>query len=292
MKTKFVLTIVVLMAALPLLASERIDESYPASATGDVLISNISGSVKVTGWDRNEVEIAGTLGDGTERLEVDRDDDRIRIVVRVPRRSHNVEESHLTISVPRRSSLEVETVSARSGVSGVEGELDFTSVSGNVSISGRPSALSVSSVSGRVKVEFAPEDSEISAVSGSIEVFDCSGALEVASISGDIVVHSGELDSLDAATTSGSVHCEAKPSGRGSFEFDTMSGNVVLVVPRSISADFELSTFSGHIKNQIGPKPTRTSKYAPGEKAEFSTGSGGAQISMSSFSGSVKLLVQ
>jgi predicted membrane protein len=71
-----------------------------------------------------------------------------------------------------------------------------------------------------------------------------------------------------------------------------MSGNVTLVVPRSIAADFEISTFSGNIKNQIGPKPKRTSKYTPGETAEFSTGGGGARITLSSFSGTVKLLTK
>ena len=68
---------------------------------------------------------------------------------------------------------------------------------------------------------------------------------------GDLVVHGGTLDRLEAGTTSGSIHCEAIPSERGSFELESMSGNVVLVVPRSLEADYELSTFSGQIKNQM-----------------------------------------
>ncbi len=292
MKLSRCLAIVVLLAAMPLIAGEPVNQTIPVSAAGEIVVSNISGSVEIRGWDRNEVKITGTLGEGTERLEVEDDGDCVRIVVRVPRRSRNVEETHLSIAVPQRSSVEVETVSAEIAVEAVKGSLELMTVSGNLTVGGRPAELAASSVSGRIKIDFAPGDCEIEAVSGSVEIFDGEGTVEVASVAGDLVVHGGTLDRLEAGTTSGSIHCEAIPSERGSFEFESMSGNVVLVVPRSLEADYELSTFSGQIKNQIGPKPERKSKYAPGVTAEFSIGSGAARISMSSFSGHVKLLVQ
>ena len=48
------------------LAQTPVDQKRPASAPGTVSIENMSGSVKVTGWDRAEVQVKGTLGDGAE----------------------------------------------------------------------------------------------------------------------------------------------------------------------------------------------------------------------------------
>ena len=49
-----------------------------------VEISNTAGSVVVTGWDRNEVEITGELGEGTERLDFTKGDKVTRIKVVLP----------------------------------------------------------------------------------------------------------------------------------------------------------------------------------------------------------------
>ena len=50
-------------------ASTEINKRAPADPAGEVQISNTAGSVIVTGWNRNEVEVTGELGEGTENLE-------------------------------------------------------------------------------------------------------------------------------------------------------------------------------------------------------------------------------
>ena len=85
-------------------------DAHRFSADGRVLISNLSGSVMVTGWDREEISVEGTLGRGTERLDFEVSGDRARIKVIIPRRARNVEGSDLEIKVPRGSRVEVETV--------------------------------------------------------------------------------------------------------------------------------------------------------------------------------------
>jgi hypothetical protein len=57
-------------------------------------------------------------------------------------------------------------------------------------------------------------------------------------------------------------------------------------------ASYDLSTFSGSITNEIGPEPTRTSKYTPGKELSFNTGPGGPSISLESFSGAIKLMTR
>ena len=61
-----------------------------------------------------------------------------------------------------------------------------------------------------------------------------------------------------------------------------------LVLPAATSADFDVTTFSGHITNAFGPEAKRTSEYGPGKELSFSTGTGG-RIVARSFSGNVHL---
>ena len=89
------------------------------------------------------------------------------------------------------------------------------------------------------------------------------------------------------STVAGSIEFEGAMTGKGSFSFETHSGEIEIVVPADISAEFEISTFSGDIDNDFGQKAERTSKYAPGKELEFVTGSGDVSISASSFSGRV-----
>ena len=52
------------LAALPmacLAGGGSVDRKVPASANGEVVISNVSGSVDVRGWDRDEVQVTGHL---------------------------------------------------------------------------------------------------------------------------------------------------------------------------------------------------------------------------------------
>ena len=50
--------------------SDSIDRKVAADATGEVVISNVAGTIDVRGWDRNEVKVTGTLGRGVERVDV------------------------------------------------------------------------------------------------------------------------------------------------------------------------------------------------------------------------------
>ena len=72
-----------LLAALPGIAAAGtpINKRTSADPNGTVEVSNVAGSVTVTGWNRNEVEVTGELGDGTEKLEFTKSEKLTRIKV-------------------------------------------------------------------------------------------------------------------------------------------------------------------------------------------------------------------
>ncbi len=273
-------------------AQQKINETRAASPDGIVEIHNLAGSVDVVGWSKAEVEVTGMLGKGAERLAIDSSGKRTVIRVVLPRHAHNVDGSELTVHVPEGSRVEVETVSADVSAAGLSGKLDLESVSGDVSITGTPSQIECSSVSGTIKTETTAGNTSLETVSGKIKVARADGELSATSVSGSIAIEGGSITGGRLSTTSGTIRCEAAPTGSDSLKLKSLSGSVTLVVPKNLAADFELSTFSGNIHNEIGPKAERTSKYAPGRRAQFSTGAGGPHIEINSFSGTIELLTK
>ena len=56
-----------------------------------------------------------------------------------------------------------------------------------------------------------------------------------------------------------------------------------------MSADFSISTFSGEITNDLGPSPKSKSRWTSEKDLTFSTGSGGADVSVQTLSGCIHL---
>jgi DUF4097 and DUF4098 domain-containing protein YvlB len=277
------------IAALPAIAQQRVDQKRPASRNGTVEVSNISGSVWITGWDQAEVAVTGTLGEGTERLEFSGSGDRTLVKVVPPHSALHVEGSRLEIKVPAGSSLEVETVSAQIRVDEVLGAERLRSVSGAIKVRGNPREFDVKTVSGAVDVSATSAPGRAKSVSGAISLDGVTGSVEAGTVSGRILVKGGDVSRVELETTSGSIRFDAKLVKDGRLDAKTMSGSIDLFLPVDIAADFDVSTFSGGITNDFGPAARRTSEHGPGKELSFTTGGGGARVVAKSFSGAVHL---
>jgi hypothetical protein len=244
-----------LVAGAPAWAEGQVEEIRPLKPGGTVTVENLAGSVRVQGWDRDEVKVLADLGRGTERLAVDSDPDSVEIeVVLESGRHRQVEGSDLEIWVPRRIELGVETVSAAIELEGLTGSAEIESVSGRIRVSGDLEELSIEAVSGLVEVE-----------------------------------SSRSLEDLSIETVSGEASVEGDFHPSGDYEMETVSGFLDLAIPRGFCADFDVETFSGKIENEVGPEARKTSEYLPSKELSFSTCSGDARFSLSSFSGKVRI---
>ena len=128
-KTLFALLIVAL--ALPAIAEVRIDETRQVAADATVTVENISGSLRLTGWDKTEVQITGTLGRGLEKVDITGSGSRLDVRVIYPHDCHDCGGADLEIRVPVGCRLEVNAVSADIEAGDLSGEGRFESVSGD-----------------------------------------------------------------------------------------------------------------------------------------------------------------
>jgi len=284
--------IAVLFAAGAAMAGQSVDVTRELDPDGSVEIENLSGSVEVAAWDRNEVHVSGTLGDDTDGLKVTGNEHGLLIEVEIPRgnyRGRRDLSSTLKVSVPRGADVSVETVSASIEVDGVSGDLELVSVSGSVEASGKPAEAELETVSGSIR--FTGEATAVSAdsVSGSIHLRGVSERVEVSTVSGSVSVQAGAVGKADLESVSGSIEFEGSLSEGARLDAECHSGNVTLKLSGDISARFDLSTFSGRIESDFGPEAKRTSRYAPGKSLQFTLGDGDARVNIESFSGTIRI---
>ena len=274
-------------------AQRTIDETRDVSASGTVEIENLAGSVRVIGWDRNQVRVTGTLAPRAERLDFTTRGSVTRVDVVFPRQRNmnlrgNEADSDLEIRVPTGSRVVVETVSAGIEATELGGRLDLESVSGDIEVRARSGQnVRVESVSGTVDVSGPAADLRAGSVSGKVRVSGVRGSASVETVSGEVDVSDADLRDGTFKAVSGTVRYEGGLS-RGTFNFESFSGRVILVVPASVNASFDVSTFSGGISSDFDAD-VRRQRYTPEKEMHFTVGSGDARVILKSFSGHVEI---
>lgn len=287
---KLTVIILGLLLGTPLLA-EEVDKTLDAAPDGEVDISNIAGSIAVTGWNRDAVEVTGTLGRNVEKLVFERDGDRVTVQVKVPRKGGRGIDADLSIRVPEKSSIDVSGVSADIVVENVRGVQRLQTVSGDVETESFGNDVSAESVSGDVEVAGNASDTEtnISTISGDVALARGSGIVRASSVSGDVIIDEGTFTRAELDTVNGDVVFRSGLRKGGRFSAETVNGELDIEFVGDVSARIDIETFNGSIRNCFGPEPERTSKYTPGLELSFTEGDGDGRVEMATMNGDISL---
>ncbi|MCF7221981.1 DUF4097 family beta strand repeat-containing protein [Marilutibacter chinensis] len=286
--------------ALPLQAATPIDETRPLDPRGRVEIDNVKGSIDVRAWDRSEVRITGSLGEGVEKLEITGDRQYLSVKVKYPNRgsglgfftgSDRSEPTDLVLMVPLRADLDIDSVSASVKVAGVApAELSIDSVSGDVDVAGAPDEIDVDSVSGDLRLVVNSRNVDVETVSGEIELRGrLSDEVSIETVSGDAQVQVVEsaLRRFSGASVSGDLSLRTALAGNGRIDLETVSGDVDLYLPRGLSAGVRGETFSGSLR--APGADIQRPRHGPGASFEHRYGSGEGEVSIETFSGDATL---
>jgi DUF4097 and DUF4098 domain-containing protein YvlB len=271
--------------------SKTFDKTVPAEATGVVEISNVSGSIEVTGSERADVAVHAEMQGDVERVDVTSDHGRTIIKVVLPNHISDCRcEANLKVQVPKGSEVNATAVSADLRLTGVTGTQRLSTVSGDASTEVFGSDLELKSVSGDVKVRGhgQPARLHLTSVSGDVHLEHGAGDLEASSVSGTLVLNLDTARSVRTRTTSGDVRFEGKLSKGANVDMSAVSGDLNV---RAGAADggfaFEVSTFSGDISNCFGAAVTKSGPA--GQSLSGTRGEGAGRIRLKTMSGDVQL---
>jgi DUF4097 and DUF4098 domain-containing protein YvlB len=287
------LAVAVLAATVPpAMAQQQITKRANVAADATVEVSNVQGSVTITAWDKNEVELIAELESTRDELEFEATDRHVRIEVDREKgnygRDHD-EDANLTLRVPKGARLIVDTVSADIGVTGARGEQSLESVSGEVRTQAFDAAVKAASVSGEVIVTGNGGKAAVTTenVSGSAVVTGVRGSYRGEVVSGEIKASVAAANHLEVSSVSGEIDIQAELTPTARVEMGSVSGTVTFRIKPPVNADFDIESFSGDIENCFGPQPRDTSKYTPGSELNFTQGSGGARVEIETLSGEI-----
>jgi hypothetical protein len=275
-------------------ARSHIDERRPMSPTGSVRVHEVSGSVKLLGWDRDELRVEADFGAGVEEIAISGGPEALEVRVKLKRypgedRSRSDADADLVVHVPAGARAGFELVSADVEISGLAGRLEGNTVSGDIKASGPSKEARLRTVSGGIRLSGPSERAELETVSGDVEVKGAGGELAASTVSGNIDVAGGEFSRLRFRSVSGALRLDGALRTDGSYEMESHSGEIVLKLPASTNASVEATSFSGTISSEFGGADERRRDRGPGSEARFNLGRGGAPLRVRTFSGEVSL---
>ena len=289
MKPAAVVLASVLFAPAWLAAQTTVDETRKAAPDGSVSIENMAGSVKVTGWDKAEVQVRGTIGDGGE-LSLEGTGKRIHIEIEADHNPMGDQERPRGVRAFRQLASTIEGFQATISVTGVTGLGD-----------GRDGQR-VDRAVGRRQARRAAErqrrdrrDGRDGPREGRGRQRQRRGARRLRGPRGLDGERQAARDRRTPTTAPSSsrwraaVRFEAALSGRATLSIETVSAPVELLLPASIAAEFSVSSFSGRITNELGPAAEKRGKWTPQTELASRPARAARAITVETLSGSIAI---
>jgi hypothetical protein len=280
-----------LLLAAPLAAQQKLERRFAVTSDVSVRITNTAGVIRLIGWERDSIVVIGAIAPGASffgggkgafaKLGVERMDES------VPGPG-----STLEVRVPHAARVSVRSITANIEASGLTGELQATSVSGSIRAAGGLKLLVAETMDGDLDVGGPIEITRITGGRGTVTLRDVRGDVLANTVAGPITVTGARITRAHLETVSGAISYEGDVDGRGTLEAVTHAGDVTLRLPAAIAAEFELQTFAGRIETTLFPKGNVQHQPRDGSPWTFATGGGGAQVTVRSFKGMIRVLKQ
>jgi hypothetical protein len=273
----------------------KVERGLKLDADGSIRITNLVGSVRVTGWDRDSVSLRGSIPKG-DNLYMGGGPRGVKMGIETLN-DRNPQPTTLDVMVPARAKVWVKTATAQIEVSGVTGQLDLYVVGGKIRVSGKPAELNAEAIDGDIEVNGKPGWLRAKSASGDVTLNGSSGDASISTVSGGITVNSvpaegqGKFERAKIETVTGSIRFNADIEKGGAIDFDTHSGSMDIAIPRRTGADFEIASIAGTISNELNfAKPVK-GRYGRGSELVMTNSTGGARVNIRSFKGPVTLRI-
>ncbi len=261
----------------------QIDTSVTLERHATVDLSLISGRIRVTGWDRQNIKISASAQRG--RLSFRATPSRLWVSVEGWR--GRAGDASYEVSVPRGTRLVLEAISGDLTASGTRGEVSASTVSGDVEVADAVQEVSAESVSGSIHVTGVTGSLDAKTVSGQLRVENVSGNVDAGSVSGRVALEEIRSAHVRSETVSGNIYFAGGMTSGGKYVFESHSGTIRLTVPQNTGAAFSVKTFSGTIDSDIPVTMQPAQRGRRDERFEFTIGDGGARAIAGTFSGRI-----
>ena len=286
----FALAIVMMTITLPLVAQERetarkptTDRNIPVTRGARLTVSNDMGEVVIRTWDRDSVRLQA-VHSGRTTIDVQTATSVINVRSRAGGPSRSVD---YDISVPSWLPVRVSGESLYIGIEGVQGEVSAETVRGDIVIRGGSGTIAAKSIQGEITVENAKGRITANSVNEAIHITGAAGEVVAETVNGDIILSKVDAKLLDIATVNGDLQYEGSIPRGAQLKFVTHNGDITMILPEETNATFTVRLYNGDVQSNLPTKAV--GEVRRGRRVTYTLGSGGADVDIESFGGTVRL---
>ena len=257
-----------------------------------VRISNLAGTVRVTGWDRDSIDVTAVIPKGGGELLFGGGSGGVKMYVNPPVGEAVFPGTLVEVRVPTRARVWVKTESAEILVSGLTSSADLSSVSGRIVVTGNVAQLSAESMDGGIDVNVTSALVRLKTAGGTVvlrgEVTDAS----LSTVSGTATAQVTGLERGRMETVGGHLTFEAGLRPGGNYTIESHSGDISIRLPANFDAALDLTALEGRVTNRLTKNPVQPRNRGLGEGLTASGGNATADLVARTFKGTITLELQ
>ena len=273
-----------LLSAATAGAQQKIDRQMPLNAMGLLRITNLLGSVRITGWDKDSVSVSGSSSPGAQ-FYMGGTPVGVKLGVEAERMP-GAETADLVIRVPVRARIWVRTADGDVDVTGFSGDLDIAAINSRIRVKGTLKQALLETLSGDVELTASPDYLRIRTGAGRVAWSGSSEDVAITTVSGGITVAGGVVARGRFESVTGDVRFSGSTPPTGSLAFDTHAGDIDVGLAKGVQAHVSAAAISLDL---FGSRSTQALGGTPGTSAITIGGKGfsGATVVARSFKGKV-----
>ncbi len=257
-----------------------------------VRIFNLAGTVRVTGWDRDSIDVTTVVPTGAGRFYFGGGSGGLKLGIELPPGDAVYPGSLIEVKVSARARVWIKTESAEILVSGLTASADLSSVSGRIVVTGSVAQLSAESMDGGIDVQVTSGLVRLKTAGGMIvlrgEVTDAT----LSTVSGAATAQMTGLSRGRMETVGGHLTFEAGLQPGGSYTIESHSGDISVRLPSSFDGAVELTALEGRVVNRLTKRPAEPTNRGRGESLSLSGGKATADLVARTFKGTITVEVQ
>jgi len=269
--------------------------SYPMNADGRLSVETFNGSIEISGWDQNTVDISGTkygpTQEAADNLNVGIDNTPGDISIRVARPSdwHGNLGARFAIKVPRKALLDriVTTNGAIRTLDGT-GPSRMKTSNGAIHIEGLNGRVDAQTSNGSIDLTDIAGDATVHTSNGRIHVEGVQGALDATTSNGGVTADLEHVDRpVRVGTSNGGVDLTLPASYTSEIRVNTSNAGITLHLPAQINAHVVARTTNSSVSTDF---EVRTVGELSKNRLDGTIGSGGPLIDLNTSNCGIRLL--
>jgi DUF4097 and DUF4098 domain-containing protein YvlB len=269
--------------------------NFPLKAGGRLAVEGFNGSVDISVWDQETVDISGTKSARSRedtrdiKIDVDHSPDSVSVRAIRPSMRHGNYGAAFAIKVPRGVKLErVVTSNGAIRSSDGVGPAHLKTSNGRVDVRRLKGSLTAESSNGSVELQDIEGSVDIHTSNGHIRAEGIRGAFDASTSNSSIHAILEKVDgTVRAQSSNGSIDLSLPPNSQSSVRAHTSNSGITLRLPGEVNARLMAGTSNGSITSDF---EMRIRGEISKHHIDGTIGSGGPLIDLNSSNGSIRIL--